>query len=68
MPESLLTIPEVATILHVKPCTVRNAWLDGRIPGIKIGKLVRFSSPQIQRIASEGLPPPPHVEIAAEAR
>jgi len=57
---NLIDIPAVAHTLGVCNQTVRNAWLDGRIPGVRISKLVRFRPEDIERIAAEGLPPPPH--------
>ena len=68
MPDPLLDIPEAAKILNLGRATVRNAFLDGRISGVKLGKLVRFQPAEIQRIANEGLPPPPRVAIIAEGR
>lgn len=41
-PGDLLTIPEAAALLRVKPSTVR-AWLtQGKLPRIKLGRLTRI--------------------------
>jgi excisionase family DNA binding protein len=43
----LYNVPDVATILKVKPSTVYT-WVDkGKIPHIRIGRLMRFTEDQI---------------------
>lgn len=42
--EFLLTAEEAAAVLQVHPKTVKRMAADGRIPGMKIGKLWRFRS------------------------
>lgn len=43
MPRKLLTADEAAEALAVAPITVRRAFYDGRLRGIKIGKALRFA-------------------------
>jgi len=70
MIEKRLDIPAVAEILGVCEMTVRRAWIDGRIPGARYGRVVRFDPATIERIAVEGFPSRPRDKIVAltEAR
>jgi len=58
----LLGIAEAAAALHISPVTVRRAWIDGRLSGVRIGRLVRFLPETILAVSREGLPPPPPQE------
>ena len=40
--EKLLTVDEVAQILRVLPKTVRSLLKEGRLPGIKVGRVWRI--------------------------
>lgn len=53
--ESLLKTEDVATILGVKPLTIR-AWTFQRLlPCIRLGRAVRFRPEDIENIRREGL-------------
>jgi excisionase family DNA binding protein len=47
--QKLLTVPEVAGLLGVKPSTV-YAWVGlGKLPCVRIGALIRFQSDDLLR-------------------
>lgn len=46
--ESVLTLPEVASLLHVSQRTVYRLAQDGRLPAFKVGQAWRFRSDDIQ--------------------
>ncbi|HUO05404.1 MAG TPA: helix-turn-helix domain-containing protein [Candidatus Binataceae bacterium] len=48
-PERLLTAGEIAKHLSVPESWVRNEERRGRIPGVRIGKYVRFRASEIER-------------------
>ena len=50
--EKLLTVPEVAVILQVKPSTVYTWVREGKIPHIRVGRLIRFRPLQIEEFIS----------------
>lgn len=45
----LLTPKEVAQLFRVSIPTVRRWAFDGRLPGIKIGKMLRFHAGAVER-------------------
>lgn len=47
MVEEIVNLEELAAILHVSVATVRRKAEDGRIPGMKIGSLWRFSPARV---------------------
>lgn len=51
----LLDIPEAGRLLRASPSTVRQWWLKGLLPGVRIGRQIRFTEETIARIAAEGL-------------
>jgi excisionase family DNA binding protein len=56
-PSRLLTIPEVAEILAVKPVTVR-LWLSkGRLPRTKLGRCVRIAAGDVERFIQANTTP-----------
>lgn len=58
MPESeLLTVPEAAAALRLKPSTVRAWILDRRIPFCKIGRLVRIRRCDVEALLADSLVP-----------
>ena len=50
----MYTVNEVAEILKVQPMMIYNALYDGRIKGIKIGRVWRIQEEEVQRIMREG--------------
>ena len=52
-PERLLTAGELADRLGVPESWVRNEERRGRIPGVRLGKYVRFRASEIERILAE---------------
>lgn len=50
----MYTVNEVAEILKVQPMMIYNALYDGRIKGIKIGRVWRINEEELQRIKREG--------------
>jgi len=53
----LLTIPEAAAALRLKPSTIRSWILDRRIPFCKIGRLVRIRRCDIDALLEHSLVP-----------
>ena len=53
----LLTVLEFATALGVTQAGVRKWLLERRICSVKIGRLVRISNGELQRLIEEGLRP-----------
>lgn len=53
----LLTIPEFADTLHITVACVRRWVLERRITTIRVGRLVRISQEEYQRIVEQGLVP-----------
>lgn len=51
----LLDIPEAGRLLRASPSTVRQWWLKGYLPGVRIGRKIRFNEETVNRIAAEGL-------------
>lgn len=64
---NLLSISQAAEALGLAEITVRRAFLDGRLPGVKLGRVVRFRAEDLERVRLEGLPPRPRTarELAA---
>ena len=57
MNSELLTIPETAAALRLKPSTVRAWILARRIPFCKIGRLVRIRREDVEKFLTESLVP-----------
>jgi excisionase family DNA binding protein len=55
--DELLTIPEVAELLKLKPGTIRN-WIDlGRIPAKRIGlRVIRVSKIDVLNLFEDHIP------------
>jgi len=51
--ENLLTAGELAERLHLRESWVRNEERAGRIPGVRLGKYVRFKWPNVERALAE---------------
>jgi len=54
---NLMTIPEFADALHVTIACVRRWVFERRINTIRVGRLVRISPQECQRIVEQGLVP-----------
>ena len=48
--EATLTVPEVARILRVHPVTVRNLMYQGIIEYVKVGRSVRVTQAELDRL------------------
>ncbi|MHC1732913.1 MAG: helix-turn-helix domain-containing protein [Bacteroidales bacterium] len=48
--ETLWTIEEVASYLRLRPDTIRAMSRDGRLPGIRVGRVWRFKKSQIEKL------------------
>jgi len=53
----LLTVAETAEALRIKPATVRAWVLRRKINSFRIGRAVRISAEEIERILQDGLRP-----------
>jgi len=53
----LLTIPEFATALRVKPSCVRRWLLEEKITSIHVGRLVRIPASEVDRLIQAGTRP-----------
>jgi len=51
---TLLTVPEAAEYLTVSPRFIRRLRYEGRIPGIKLGKHLRFEKADLDRFIEDG--------------
>jgi excisionase family DNA binding protein len=52
----LLTVPQLAQILQVKPSTIYAWTRQGKIPHIRAGRLIRFRPDQAEEILRSGCP------------
>ena len=59
----MFSVPEVAELFSVKEATVRAWILRRNINYCKIGRLVRISSDEVQRILSSGAVPARNHEV-----
>jgi len=57
MSGELLTIPETAGLLRIKPSTVRAWVLRRKIPFCKIGRLVRIRRCDVEALLADSLVP-----------
>jgi excisionase family DNA binding protein len=58
MNSELLTVPEAAALLRLKPSTIR-AWVcQHRIPFVKLGRLVRIRRRDIEALIAGSVVPP----------
>jgi len=57
MPQRLMTLKQVAAILNCTVSAVRRWQRENRITTIKIGRLVRVSECELDRIGREGIRP-----------
>jgi excisionase family DNA binding protein len=55
MPEVFLTVKEVAHKLSIKPKTVRKWLREGKLKGVKLGRLWRIREADIDKLAETGL-------------
>ena len=55
--KQLMTISEFAESLHVTIACVRRWVLERRINTIRVGRLIRFSPEERERIVAQGLVP-----------
>jgi excisionase family DNA binding protein len=51
----LFTVQETAEALHIKPATVRAMLLQRRLSYFKVGRAVRISAEEVERVLREGL-------------
>jgi len=56
--DSLLSIPQVAKRLSVTEACVRKWLAQRRLPRVKLGKLTRLRTLDVDKIIREGLPAP----------
>lgn len=47
---ALLTATEVAKVLRVHPGTVRRWMVDGTLPGIRVGRQIRFRRSDVESL------------------
>ena len=55
--EILLKVDEAAEALKVTPACIRRWILEAKITTVKIGRLVRIPSSEVDRLVEEGLRP-----------
>jgi excisionase family DNA binding protein len=56
-PSRLLTIPEFAAALRIKPSCVRRWVGESKITFVHVGRLVRIPASEVERIISLGMHP-----------
>jgi excisionase family DNA binding protein len=55
--DEFLTVAEVATLLKLNPQTVRN-WIDqGTLAAVRVGRRVRVTRADLERVIQEGYSP-----------
>lgn len=54
---NLLSVPQAAAALNLKPATIRRWILTRRIGIVKLGRSVRIQEREIQRLIDEGYVP-----------
>ena len=54
MASELMTVQEVAEYLRVKPSSIYEWAKNGKIPGVKVGRLWRFKREQIDEWLRKG--------------
>jgi excisionase family DNA binding protein len=60
--DEFLTVHEVAALLKLNPQTVRN-WIDnGQLPAIRVGRRVRITRADLERVLQQGYSPAVHDE------
>lgn len=58
MPEhQLLTVPEFAERIRIKPSCVRRWILERKLASVRVGRLVRVPASEVDRIIEEGTRP-----------
>jgi excisionase family DNA binding protein len=50
----LLTIPEFAAALRIKPSCVRRWLAESKVTRVRVGRLVRIPASEVERIVSLG--------------
>lgn len=53
----LLTVPEFADVLRVKPSCIRRWIQEHKITTVKLGRVVRIPASEIERLINSGLRP-----------
>ena len=56
-PSVLLSVPEFASALNLTVACVRRWILEQRIATVKLGRLIRIPSSEVDRLVSSGLRP-----------
>jgi len=56
-PSVLLSVPEFASALNLTVACVRRWILEQRIATVKLGRLIRIPSSEVERLISSGLRP-----------
>ena len=56
---ALLTVEQAAQYLTVSERFIRRIRYEGRIPGVKLGKHLRFKKDDLDRFIEEGIDRPP---------
>jgi excisionase family DNA binding protein len=59
MDSDLLTVPEAAALLRLKPSTIRAWTSHRRIPFVKLGRLVRIRRSDVEALIAESVVPAP---------
>jgi excisionase family DNA binding protein len=64
----LITVPEAASLLRLKPSTVRSWILTRRIPYAKLGRLVRIRRADVEALIAASIVPARSIAEAEEVR
>jgi excisionase family DNA binding protein len=54
---TLLSVPQFADVLGVTPACIRRWILERKITTVKLGRLIRVPSSEVERLVSSGLRP-----------
>jgi len=55
VPNRLLTVQEVARVLHVNVKTIRRGISGGLLPVVRLGRVLRIHPNEVKRIIATGL-------------
>jgi len=55
--DEFLTVDEVAETLRVNPQTVRNWISDGTLPAVRVGRRIRITRRDLDRVMEQGYRP-----------
>jgi hypothetical protein len=65
--DPLVPLEEAATLLDIHPYSMRRYLLAGHVKGVRIGRMWKLKTSEIERYQREGIPSLPRKQEAARA-